>query len=123
MRAPAPPAPQAVTATNNAGVSASASFTVTPDTTAPSGGALTVNGTTAAGGGSSSYNTSGSFTIGARTDYAETQSATQSGLASSTLTVAAAHAVGQLLRQLRRAEHDQRHADADQDDRLLPATR
>jgi PKD repeat protein len=81
---------KAVTATNNAGVSASASFTVTPDTTAPSGGALTVNGTAAAGGGSSSYNTSGGFTIGARTDYSETQSATQSGLASSTLTVAAA---------------------------------
>ncbi|MDQ2969172.1 MAG: chitobiase/beta-hexosaminidase C-terminal domain-containing protein, partial [Actinomycetota bacterium] len=49
------------------------------------GGALTVNGTVASGGGSSSYSSSGSFTIGTRTDYTETQTASESGLASSTL--------------------------------------
>jgi hypothetical protein len=65
-----------------------------PDTTPPSGGALTVNGTAASGGGSASVNASGSFTIGTRTDYTETQSLTQSGLASSTLTLASASLAG-----------------------------
>ena len=51
----------------------------------PRGGALTVNGTAASGGGSGSYDSDGNFTIGTRTDYCETQSATESGLASSTL--------------------------------------
>ncbi|HUN79482.1 MAG TPA: PKD domain-containing protein [Solirubrobacteraceae bacterium] len=81
--------PQTVTATNEAGLKASSTFEVVPDTTAPSGGALTVNGQSASPGGSSSYNTTGTFSL-ARTDYSETQSATQSGLRSSTLTVAAA---------------------------------
>ncbi|HEX9599386.1 MAG TPA: hypothetical protein VF963_08420, partial [Gaiellaceae bacterium] len=76
---------QNVSATNNAGRSASTAFNVTLDSTAPAGGALTVNGTAASGGGSSSYDTDGSFTIGTRTDYTETQSATASGLASATL--------------------------------------
>ncbi len=60
-----------------------------PDTTPPSGGALKVNGTPASEGGSSSYNTSGSFAI-ERTDYSEEKTKTQSGLASSTLTLASA---------------------------------
>jgi PKD repeat protein len=60
-----------------------------PDTTPPSGGALTVNGTPASTAGTTSVNTSGSFSI-ARTDYTETKSLTQSGLASSTLTLATA---------------------------------
>jgi PKD repeat protein len=80
---------QTVTATNNAGVSASANFTVVPDTTAPTGGALSINGAAASASGTSSYNLTGNFTI-ARTDYSEQQSATLSGLRSSTLTVAAA---------------------------------
>jgi hypothetical protein len=67
--------------------SASAVLTLTPDTTAPSGGAVSVNGTAASSGGSTSTSTSTSFTIGSRTDYAETQSASQSGLASSVLTI------------------------------------
>ncbi|MEN3313202.1 MAG: hypothetical protein V7645_2531, partial [Actinomycetota bacterium] len=58
---------------------------IVDDSTAPAGGALTVNGTVASGGGSSSYDSDGSFTIGTRTDYTETQSATASGLASATL--------------------------------------
>ncbi|HSZ68835.1 MAG TPA: PKD domain-containing protein [Solirubrobacteraceae bacterium] len=80
---------QNVTATNAAGLSSSSSFEVVPDTTPPSGGALSVNGTVASGAGTSSYNTTGSFAI-ARTEYAEAQSASQSGLRSSTLTVASA---------------------------------
>ncbi len=81
---------QTVTATNNAGISASASFDVVPDTTAPTGGALNINGTAASASGSSSYSISGSYPIAIRTDYSEAQSATQSGLSSSTLTVASA---------------------------------
>jgi len=60
---------------------------VTPDTTAPTGGAVSVNGTATSAGGSTSTSTSTSFAIGSRTDYSETQSASQSGLASSTLTI------------------------------------
>ncbi len=84
---------QTVTATNNAGVSASASFAVVPDTSAPTGGALSVNGTAASSSGSASYNVTGGFAI-ARTDYSETQSASQSGLRSSTLTIASASLSG-----------------------------
>jgi len=77
---------QSVGATNNAGLnSPNATFTPTADSNAPTGGALTVNGTAASGGGTQSYNSSGSFTIGTRTDYGETQSSSESGLASSTL--------------------------------------
>src|SRR5262249_13974642 len=57
-----------------------------PDSTAPSGGALTVNGVAASGAGTQSYSSTGSFTIGTRTDYTETQTATAAGLATSTLT-------------------------------------
>jgi PKD repeat protein len=81
---------QTVTATNNAGVSASASFTVSPDTSAPTGGALNINGTSATAGGSTSYNITGSYPIAIRTDYSETQTTSQSGLRSSNLTLAAA---------------------------------
>ena len=50
-----------------------------------------MNGTAASGGGSSSYITSGTtLTLSGRTDYTETQSSTQSGLASSTLTIQSA---------------------------------
>jgi hypothetical protein len=59
------------------------------DTTPPTGGALTVNGTAASTAGTSSVNTSGSLTI-ARTEYTEAQTGNQSGLASSTLTVLSA---------------------------------
>ena len=54
---------------------------------------MTANGTAASEGGSSSYNTSGGFTI-QRTDYSEEKTKTQSGLASSTLTVASATLAG-----------------------------
>jgi hypothetical protein len=73
---------QTVTASNNANLSSSAGFTITPDTTNPTGGALTVNGTAATGGGSTSYSNSGAFNINAISDYGDSGS----GLASSTLT-------------------------------------
>src|SRR2546425_3881167 len=57
---------QTVQTTNNAGRTGSSSFDLTADSNAPTAGALTVNGTAASGGGSSSYNTSGDFTIGSR---------------------------------------------------------
>src|SRR2546425_3370646 len=54
---------QTVTATNNDNLTNTGSFTITPVTGIPTGGALTVKATTATGAGSSSYNSSGSFTI------------------------------------------------------------
>jgi hypothetical protein len=79
---------QSVTVTDNAtNVGAAATFAVTPDSAAPTGGALTVNSVAASGAGTQSYNNgSGTFTIGTRTDYAEALNATNSGLLSSTLT-------------------------------------
>ena len=65
--------------------SATATLTLRNDTTAPTGGALTVNGVAASAGGTTS-NSNGSFTIGVRTDWTETATPTASGLASSTLT-------------------------------------
>src|SRR4051812_36061377 len=73
---------QTTTAYNNANLSNSNTFTITPDTTAPTGGALTVNGTNATGAGSTSYNSSGSSTIGTISDYTDSGS----GLTSSVLT-------------------------------------
>src|SRR5437588_10917555 len=60
------------------------------DVTTPTGGALTVNGVPASAVGTSSTSSRGSFPIDVRADYAETQSSSQSGLASSSLTRAAA---------------------------------
>ena len=79
----------AVTATNNVGLTGpSASFTAQSDTTAPTGGAFSANGTAASAGGTSSYLNSGTtLTINSRTDFTETQTATASGLATSTLTM------------------------------------
>src|SRR5213075_2675646 len=77
---------QTVTSSDYASLTSTASFTVTPDTAAPAGGALTVNGTAASGAGTAGYNSSGSFTISAISDYTDAGS----GLASSTLTRQAA---------------------------------
>jgi Bacterial Ig domain len=81
-----------VFSTNNANVnSATATYNLVSDTTAPSGGALSANGIAASSGGSSSYLTSGTtLTINSRTDYAEAQSASQSGLFGSVLTIRSA---------------------------------
>lgn len=64
------------------------------DTTAPSGGAVTVNGVAATAGGSTSTTASTTFTIGSRTNYTETASSSASGLASSLLTVQSATLTG-----------------------------
>jgi len=76
---------QTVTATNGAGGTTAASFTLVRDVTAPAGGALTVNGTAASGAGTSSTVSTPSFTIGLRTDFTEALSGAAAGLASSTL--------------------------------------
>ena len=70
--------------TDNAGNIASISTIVKVDTAAPTGGAVTVNGTAASGAGTSSFNGSGTVLINSRTDYTDAAS----GLASSTLTIA-----------------------------------
>lgn len=73
-----------VTITNPNGT-ADGTFTLTPDATAPTGGALTVNGTVGTSGGTTSTTTSTSFPIDLRTNYTEAASATESGLATSNL--------------------------------------
>jgi hypothetical protein len=77
---------QTVTAYNNANLTATGSFTVTSDTANPTGGAVTVDGTAATGGGSTSTTTNPGFSINSRTDYTDGGS----GIASSTLTVRSA---------------------------------
>src|SRR5207253_622442 len=78
---------EVVTSADAAGnTTAASAIAFTNDSNAPAGGALTVNGTAASSGGTTSYSTSGSFPIDARTDYSESQSSTESGLSSSTLT-------------------------------------
>jgi hypothetical protein len=78
---------QSVVGADTAGNTAATSLAFNPDTTVPTGGALTVNGTAATAGGSTSTTTNTGFAIGARTDFGEAQTSTQSGLAASTLTV------------------------------------
>ena len=83
----------AVSVTNGAGLAspASASFTLVADATPPAGGALTVNNGVATSGGSSTYMKSGTtLTPSVRTDFSEAASTTQSGLATSILTVQSA---------------------------------
>jgi hypothetical protein len=81
---PSVPAGYSVTGADAAGNSTSTSLTFVRDTTAPSSGALTVNGTVATGAGStSSLTNSTSFPISSRTDYTDAGS----GLRSSVLTV------------------------------------
>jgi hypothetical protein len=85
-----PANPSAYTTTSKdlaTNTSTGAAVTFVSDTTAPAGGALTVNGTAATPAGSTSTSAGTAFTIGSRTDYTESQSATASGLAASILTV------------------------------------
>jgi hypothetical protein len=87
--APSSSSERTVTASDNAGNATTTTLTFVSDTTAPSGGALTVNGTAASttAGASTSTSSTGNFSISSRTDYKETQSSTQSGLESSVLTI------------------------------------
>lgn len=76
---------QTVTAANPFGSTSTTTFSLVRDTTAPASGAMMVNAGIASGGaGSTTYSTTGTFG-GTRTDYTETQNATQAGLTSSTL--------------------------------------
>jgi hypothetical protein len=77
------PSAYSISSSDALGNTASAPVTFVDDTTPPSGGAFTVNSTAASPGGSSSAASSTSFAINSRTDYTDSQS----GLASSTLTV------------------------------------
>jgi hypothetical protein len=76
---------QTLTATNGAGGTATTTFSLVRDVTAPTGGAVSVAATSAAVGGASVNNTTGSYSISGLSQYSETQSATVSGLASSSL--------------------------------------
>ena len=71
-----------IVSTDNVGNATTDTVTFNRDTTAPTGGALTVNSVAASAGGTQSYDTDGSFTIGTRTDYTDAAS----GIATSTLT-------------------------------------
>ena len=63
-----------VTAADAAGNTSAIALSFAGDSTAPTGGALSVNGTAASSGGSTSTSSTPSFAIGSRTDYKETQS-------------------------------------------------
>ena len=81
---------ETATFSDAAGNTGALAVTLTNDTTGPSGGVFSVNGTSATGGGSSSFftgNRATGLTDLTRTDFSETQNATQSGLAGSVLTV------------------------------------
>ena len=110
---------QTVTATDNAGLSASSNFEVAPDTTAPTGGALSVNSTAANSNGTSSYNATGNFTI-ARTDYSETQVGESVRPALEHADHLLRDALGQHLRRLRRAQHDRGEPFSERAHGLLP---
>ncbi|MFZ0324397.1 MAG: hypothetical protein WAN48_09735 [Actinomycetes bacterium] len=84
--APTRPGTYTVTGSDAAGNTVATALTWTTDTTAPTGGALTVNAVAATAAGSTSFNRTGSFTIGTRTDYTDAAS----GIASSVLTVQSA---------------------------------
>ncbi|MCW3031378.1 MAG: laminin sub domain 2, partial [Solirubrobacterales bacterium] len=73
--------------TDSAANTGASTLTFVSDTAPPSAGALSVNGTAASAAGSTSASTSTAFAIGSRADYTEAQSSSQSGLASSTLTI------------------------------------
>ena len=75
---------EVVTGADSAGnTTASSTLTLTNDSAAPTGGALTVNNVAATPIGPVSYDTDGSFPIDVRTDY--TEPGGESGLAASTL--------------------------------------
>ncbi len=84
--APTRPGTYTVTGRDGAANTVTTALTWRSDTTVPGGSALTVNGVAASNAGSTSFNRTGSFTIGTRTDYTDTGS----GIASSILTVQSA---------------------------------
>ena len=110
------PGTHSVVGTDAAGNAVTTALTFTKDTAVPTGGKLTINSTSSSAAGTTSFNTTGAFTIGLRTDYTDALS----GIKSSVLTVASATAERQHLRLLRSPNHDRRHAGAiGSDHRLL----
>ena len=106
-----------VTARNPALLTTGSSFTLTADSAAPTGGALTVNTVAASGGGTQSYDNDGAFTIGLRTDYTDAIS----GLARLDADPRAGHAQRRRLLRLRRPHHPRRHPRPERPrHRLLP---
>ena len=86
---PSGPVPQTVKGTDTAGnASLGTAVTFTNDSTAPTGGALTVNGLAATAAGSSRYASSLPFSIDTRTDYSADSG---SGFKSSVLTIQSFH--------------------------------
>ena len=82
----ATPATSTIAGRDVLGTTVTRTVTYRADNTAPGGGALVVNGSTANTGGTATSNsTTGSWSITTLTNYTETQSATRSGLASSVL--------------------------------------
>lgn len=87
---PGNPSGYVVSAADAVGNTGQAPLTFVDDSTAPTAGALTANATVATSAGPMSSRTDASFSISARTDFAETMSAGQSGLQSGALTVQSA---------------------------------
>ncbi len=83
------PGNSALTAADVIGNTAATTVVFVRDNTTPTGGTLTVNGTNATAGGSTSFNRTGAFTL-ARTDYTDAAS----GIASSVLTMEQATLTG-----------------------------
>jgi hypothetical protein len=80
------PSTKTITGRDVANNAVNRTVTYRADTTPPSGGALVVNGSTSnTAGTATSTSTTGSWSVSTLTPYTETQSSTQSGLASSTL--------------------------------------
>lgn len=77
------PGTSTLTARDGIGNTGTTNMAFVRDNGAPTGGALTVNGRTASGAGSTSFNRTGAFTISVRTDYTDTAS----GITSSVLTL------------------------------------
>jgi alpha-tubulin suppressor-like RCC1 family protein len=84
---PSTPVGYAVTSRDAAGNTRDTTLTFVNDSAAPTGGAVSANGTSATAAGTSSTTSSTGFAIDSRSDYAEAQNASQSGLSSSTFTV------------------------------------
>ena len=107
-----------VNARNNALLTAGSTFTLTSDSAGPTGGALTVNGAAASGGGTQSYDGDGSFPIDARTNY---NADALSGFATSVLTREDGTLAGDACSSYGAPSDDRRHACPERArDRLLP---
>ena len=90
---PSNPTGYSVLSSVTAGNNFSSDLRFVNDTTAPTGGALSVNATPATGAGSSSSASTPSFVITSRANYSESKSATGSGLTSGILTLQSASLV------------------------------